>query len=234
MVGLWPAPVPFRNPPMKLLGITDLHGSRRALGRILDAAGGVDVVLLGGDISNFGSPDDVEALLHQARSTGAEVLAVAGNCDSAAIDGRLAELRASLHGRGVVLGGVGLHGLSGMPPWLPTMYQFTERELAEFLAAGHRAIGDARPHVVLSHPPPRNEALDRTASGANVGSTALRAFVDEHQPTLVVCGHIHEGRGVETLGRTKVVNCGLAAAGQYALVELAEIGEEVAVMLHVA
>jgi hypothetical protein len=36
----------------------------------------------------------------------------------------------------------------------------------------------------------------------------------------VVCGHIHEGRGIDRVGGTTIVNCGLAHGGSYACVEL--------------
>jgi uncharacterized protein len=205
---------------VRLLGITDLHDQRTALARILSDAGPADVILLGGDLTNFGRPSDAERLVHAVQSGGAAVLAVAGNCDSAEIDRRLVELGVSLHARGVIYGAVGFHGLSGMPPWRTGMYQFTEEELAASLQAGYAQIAGAPVHVVLAHPPPRNDSIDCTYRGQHVGSTALRTFIDQHQPDLVVCGHIHEGRGIAELGRTIVVNCGAAASGSYALVEL--------------
>jgi Icc-related predicted phosphoesterase len=220
---------------MRLLGITDLHDHPAALERILADAGPADVVLLGGDITNFGSPNDAQRLVTLAQRTEATVLAVAGNCDSPQIESRLVELGVSLFRRGVVLGGVGLHGLSAMPPWRSTMYHFTEPELAEALEAGYAQIlaGDDPPlaHVVLSHPPPRGGPLDRTFFGIHVGSTALREFIERTGPALVLCGHIHEGRGIDTIGQTTVVNCGPAAAGYYAV---AEVGGAVRVELRKA
>jgi Icc-related predicted phosphoesterase len=53
-----------------------------------------------------------------------------------------------------------------------------------------------------------------------VGSTALREFVEQTQPILVVCGHLHESRGVDMLGPTTVVNCGPAGSGCYAIAEI--------------
>ena len=213
---------------MKLLGITDLHGDQKALQQIIAAAGPVDLILLGGDVTSFGSPDEAQRLIRLAQHGGTTVLAVAGNCDSAEVDRRLVELGVSLHGRGQIYRGVGLHGVSAMPPWHSHMYQFTEEELSELLRAGRAQIADAEHHVVLSHPPPRHETLDRTSEGINVGSTALRDFLDRTQPSLVLCGHVHEGRGVGKVGETPVVNCGLAAAGYYAL---AEVGSEIRVEL---
>jgi Icc-related predicted phosphoesterase len=207
---------------MRLLCITDLHDQRSTLERILAQAGDVDVVLLGGDITNFGGPNDAERVVRLAQSQGTQVFAVAGNCDSATIEQRLLALGVSLFQRGVVVDGVALQGLSAMPPWHAQMYQFTEDQLAAALDTGYTQLQGARPHVVLSHAPPRAERVDRTGHGHHVGSTALRLFIDRVQPDLVVCGHIHEGRAIETLGNTVVVNCGAAAAGSYALAEVSE------------
>jgi len=211
---------------VKLLAVTDLHDHRDALGRVLAAALPVDLILLGGDITNFGSPADAERVVRRVQATGTPVLAVAGNCDSAEIEGCLVGLGVSLFRRGEVRDGVGFHGLSAMPPWLRHMYQFPEEELAAHLTEGYAAIEGARRHVVLSHPPPHGCKVDRTFLFRHVGSKALRTFVDEHQPDLVICGHIHEARGVDRIGRTLVVNCGSGAAGYHAVLDL---GEEVTV-----
>jgi uncharacterized protein len=205
---------------MKILCLTDLHDQRAALARILAAAGPVDIVLLGGDITNFGSGADAERIVRASQASGAKVLAVAGNCDSAIIEQRLVDLGVSLYLRGVVIDGVGFHGLSGMPPWIRSMYHFTEPELAEALQTGLAQIAGAAKHVVLSHPPPLGQFVDRTRRGQHVGSSALRTFIDQTQPLLVFCGHIHEARGVEQIGRTTVVNCGPAAQGAYCLAQL--------------
>jgi len=213
---------------MRLLGITDLHGSRGALSRILTHAGPVDAVLLGGDVTHFGSPDEAEQLVELAKASGAPVLAVAGNCDSAEIDERLVRLGVSIAGRGVGLDALSLHGLSAIPPWIRRMYQTTEEELAAALEAGHAQLPDAPHHGVLAHVPPHGLAVDRVFFGRHVGSKALRRFVDEKAPSLVVCGHIHEARGVVRVGPTTVVNCGHALRGHYALVD---VDREIAVAL---
>ncbi len=213
---------------MRLLGVTDLHDNHTALARILQQAGPVDVILLGGDLTNFGAPGDAKRLMDLVRPSGARVLAVAGNCDSMDIEQWLVDQDLSLFCRGTVVEDVGFHGLSAMPPWHPGMYHFTETELSQSLQIGYGQIAGTAWHVVLSHPPPRATHVDRTQRGQNVGSTALRDFIDRVQPHLVVCGHIHEGRGVECIGRTQVVNCGAAVAGSYAIIE---IGEQIHVEL---
>lgn len=214
----------------RLLCITDLHGRLAMLSKILAAAGPVDVILLGGDITNFGSPSDADKAIDLARRSAPRVFAVAGNCDSADIDRRLVELGVSLSGRGAMCNSLALCGVSAMPPWKTGMYQFTEEHLTELLHAGLGEVNAPR-RVVLAHAPPRDTALDRTIFGQHVGSIALRQFIERAEPDLVVCGHIHEGRGVERIGRTTVVNCGHAAVGEYAL---ADVGQQVNVALHTA
>ena len=205
---------------MRLLGLTDIHGSRAAIERILSHVQKIDAILLGGDITNFGSPEDAEAIVRIAQAHCDTVLAVAGNCDSAEIDDRLAELGVSVFERSVEVDGVGFYGLSAMPPWLRSMYSFTEEEIAEALQSGSSQLGSPEREVLLSHSPPHATTVDRTFSGQHVGSTALRAFVEERQPELVICGHIHEARGTDRIGRTTIVNCGQAARGHFALITL--------------
>ncbi|MCS7303729.1 MAG: metallophosphoesterase [Thermoguttaceae bacterium] len=231
---------------MRLLGITDLHGAVGVLQRILQEAGPVDLVLLGGDITNFGTPDEVELIVKKMQQDGLSVLAVAGNCDSPQIEQRLQHLGVSLYRRAVVLKQVGFQGLSGMPPWKSRMYHFSEEQLAEDLQEGYRQLQllksplptnpseslqeqpGWKTHILLSHVPPRDCKLDRTFLGRHVGSQSLRRFIDQVQPDLVVCGHIHEGRGLDRIGRTWILNCGAASAGNYGLIE---VGSELRLQL---
>jgi Icc-related predicted phosphoesterase len=65
-------------------------------------------------------------------------------------------------------------------------------------------------------------------SGAWVGDKTLNAVLPVKRPKLVLCGHIHEARGEDTIGASRVVNPGPAFAGHYAVVE---VGEDVTVRL---
>ena len=75
-----------------------------------------------------------------------------------------------------------------------------------------------------SHNPPKDTNLDRTDSGAHVGSAGIRKFIEDCQPLLVVSGHIHESRGVDKIGRTRLVNPGALAEGFYAVAEISFSG----------
>jgi Icc-related predicted phosphoesterase len=67
--------------------------------------------------------------------------------------------------------------------------------------------------VFVFHSPPRDTACDMIRAQAHVGSRASRAFIERHQPPLVLTGHIHESPRVSSayrdrIGRTTVVNPG--------------------------
>jgi hypothetical protein len=73
--------------------------------------------------------------------------------------------------------------------------------------------------VIVAHQPPRG-ILDRAFDGEATGSLGLRKFIEEFQPDLLFCAHIHEARGEARLGRTLAVNPGEMRKGLFALVDL--------------
>jgi uncharacterized protein len=214
---------------MRIAYVVDVHDRFDAVPRALAATGEVDVLVVGGDLTTFGTPDDVERAVELWRPLAPRLLAVAGNCDSPAIDERLGELGVSIDGQGVSLGDVGLAGVSASPfTPLDTPHEVPDEELGRRGAAALADIAGARVRIFCPHAPPYGTACDRLRSGEHVGSPALRALVEREEPDLVLCGHIHESRAEDELGRTRIVNPGPVAAAHYALVE---IGERVSVTL---
>jgi uncharacterized protein len=209
--------------------LVDIHARFEAVPRALAEIGDVDLLLIGGDITNAGTPDDVERAIESWRPLAPRMLAVAGNMDSPAIDTRLAELGVSLDGRGHALGDVGVFGVSAAPRSpLQTPYELPDDELRQRIERGFTPVAGCRLKIFCPHAPPLDTACDRLASGEHVGSAVIRTFVEREQPDVVLCGHIHEARGEDVIGRSKVVNPGPVQAGHYALLE---VGDEIAVSL---
>jgi uncharacterized protein len=214
---------------MKIAYVVDVHDRFDAVPRALEAIGPVDVLLVGGDITTFGTPDDAERAIELWRPLVPRLLAVAGNMDSPAIDERLVALGVSCDGRGVALGDVGVAGVSAAPlSPLHTPHELPDDEIGRRAEAGLREVKDCRVQILCPHAPPHGTACDRIRSGEHVGSPALRTLVEREAPDVVLCGHIHESRALDRLGPTQVVNPGPVSAGHYALVE---VGETVAVSL---
>jgi len=206
---------------MRVLAFTDIHGSIDVVEEILARERDCDVVLLGGDITTGGSADDLERSIRRIQAYGRPVLAVLGNMDPPALEKRADALGISLDGCGVVIGDVGFFGISAAPlSPLHTPYEITEEEIARRAARGWEQVRGAQWTVFVPHAPPRDTALDRIRSQEHVGSTAVRTFIEEQGPDLVVCGHIHEARGTDQIGKTKLINCGQAGKGFYGVLTI--------------
>jgi hypothetical protein len=208
---------------MRIAYVVDVHDRFAAVEAAIARTGPVDVLVVGGDITTAGSPADAERAIGLWRPLAPRLLAVAGNMDSPGIDARLVELGVSIDGRGADVGGVGLHGVSAsaFTP-LDTPHELPDEELGRRAEAGHADVASCRVRIFCPHSPPFDTACDRLRSGTHVGSAAIRAFVEREQPDLVLCGHIHESRGEDAIGRSKIVNPGPVASGHYALVEVSE------------
>jgi Icc-related predicted phosphoesterase len=208
---------------MKIAFLVDVHDRFEAVPAVMREVGAVDLLIIGGDITTGGTPAQAARAIESWRSRAPRLLALAGNMDSPAIDARLADLGVALDGRGVDFGDIGVFGVSAAPMSpLHTPYELSDEELERRIQAGFATVKDCRVKVFCPHAPPRDTACDRLRSGEHVGSAAIRTFVERHQPDLVLCGHIHESRSADEIGRSRVVNPGPAAAGHYAVVEINE------------
>ncbi|WP_048058257.1 metallophosphoesterase [Pyrococcus yayanosii] len=200
-----------------IVAVTDIHGNASMVKKLADELSGLDfeMILIAGDVTHFGNGVEAKKILEPLLDLGRPVLAVMGNCDGRDVSEALEELGISVHNRRIEINGKGVVGFGGsnITPF-STVWEFTEEEIKRGLEKNYRA-GD----IILTHAPPHGTSLDRTVSGLHVGSQALRKFIEERRPPLVVCGHIHEGRGVDVIGETVAVNPGPLFRGYYALIE---------------
>jgi len=212
---------------MRLLAISDPHGDYAQIPALVHKAGkagSVDVVLIAGDITNFGPDELTYDLLSLLEPLECPVLAIPGNCDQRSI---LATLDASsavnLENAVHTIGDVTFAGIGGSNPTpFDTVFERSEGEIGAMLddllsRAGE--TGEAR-IVLLSHAPPKN-TLDRIPGG-NAGSEAIAGAIGKTD--LIVCGHIHEDQGTMVVSahgkETVVVNAGQASQGKSAIITI--------------
>ncbi len=198
----------------------DIHMAFRAIERVSPALRAADVTILTGDLTNFGEPDDAWRVIGAVRAHCPTVWAVTGNLDMLWVIDALRAQGVSLHGEGRRVGDLGVFGCGGSnvtPMDTPT--EFEEDELRAILEQGHAAVADAPRLLMICHTPPFDTRLDRLLNGTPVGSPAVRAFIEARRPQVCVVGHIHEGRGVDRLGDTLVLNAGALRDGGYVVVE---------------
>jgi len=198
--------------------LSDIHGRVSLLRRIVRTAS-YDLALVAGDVSNYAGGGYGEVL--EVLSEGVPLtVVVPGNVDPPELLDLKLENVLVVHSsvvevRGLRVAGVG--GGIGFSFWgIPYLAEYHIADFVKNLSEELRR-SSINPHILLTHTPPYNSGVDMLYSGEVVGSKALRDFLEEFAPLLHVCGHIHEGRGVATLGRTTVVNPGPAMVGYYAV-----------------
>jgi putative phosphoesterase len=208
---------------MRVLALSDIHNAYSTAERILTKEKRFDIILICGDITTHGSSIEAEKAIKDFQNYGKPVLAVSGNMDSLEIDDSLKKMNCSIDGKGTVIDNVGFFGVSAAPiSSLNTPYEISEDEILQKAETGWEDVKNAKWKVFVPHSPPYKTKLDKIFTGEHVGSKSIRTFIDQHQPEIVICGHIHEARGIDKLGISQMINCGPAAKGNYAVIEIGE------------
>jgi uncharacterized protein len=210
---------------MRILVISDLHGSSEALASVLPKAEGCELILFAGDLTDFGGEREARALLDLFGDLKTKLLAVPGNCDKKGAREALEDEGLSVEGRSLERGGARVIGSGGGPRWTGmTPYEKPDEELAQVLYAGASASGSpGLPLIVLSHAPPKGSGAD-SRKGSSLGSGSLAAALDRLTPALWACGHIHESPCAAYVGRTLVLNPGPLKDGRYAIASIERDG----------
>ncbi len=227
---------------IRIAAAADLHCSeatREATTAAFSAVDGeVDLVMLAGDLTAVGSPDEAAVLADACQPLRTPVIAVLGNHDLHS--GRPDEVREVLEAAGVTLlerassvqevdgheiGVVGAKGFVGgfredhLPdfgePSLRAVYAETGREV-EALAEGLRAVAVCQFRIVLLHYSPTWETLEGERRGiwAFLGTDRLQAPIVEHRPDLVLHGHAHAGRFRAEIAGVPVFNVSVPVMGR--------------------
>jgi len=189
---------------MRLLVFSDIHSDLRALERLL--AMEADYYFAAGDIVSWARGLDRAGEM-LARRAG-KVYVIPGNHESESDIAGMCERHrlTNLHGRSIQAAGFHIAALGySNPTPFHTPGEYSEAEIADRLSA----FAELKPLILICHCPPKGTALDRAGAGLHFGSSAVKQFVEEHQPAYFFCGHIHEAEGARAnIGNTKGVNVG--------------------------
>jgi uncharacterized protein len=194
-----------------VLLLADLHGEYGKIDPFLDL--NPDAIFIAGDLTNMGPAESVTDALDRITVPS---FAVPGNCDPRDMIDVLEQSHCvCLHGAYFNCGKISMCGVGGSNPTpFNTPFELTDKQiddlLKKVLVKRERAIHN----VLISHAPPFG-LLDR-ANGNHVGSQSVRRHLSEFD--LVCCAHIHEERGIAVEGGVKVVNPGMAALGNCAMI----------------
>ncbi len=201
---------------LRLAAVGDLHCSKSTTGQLrplfLQAAEVADVLLLCGDLTDYGTPEEAHLLAEELAPARIPVIAVLGNHDFES--GRQDDVRKILSDAGVhvldgeacVIHGLGFAGIKGfaggfgrraLGPWgEPVIKQFVNEALQEALKL-ESALAKLRTteRVALMHYAP----IEGTVAGepleiyAFLGSSRLEDPLIRYPVTAVFHGHAHRG-----------------------------------------
>jgi Icc-related predicted phosphoesterase len=201
---------------MRIAATADLHFSpqtydriREPMQRVRDEA---DVLVLAGDLTNFGKPEEMESLLNALVRLRIPIIAVLGNHDYES--GRQEELIKMMTTEGVKVldgtayerDGVGFAGTKGFLGGFGrgVLTAFGEPEVKQFVQASldetmklERALMQLRAEkrVAVVHYSPVVDTVrgEPEQIFPYLGSSRLAEVIDRHSCNLVLHGHAHHG-----------------------------------------
>lgn len=218
--------------PMKIIAFGDIHMATAETGRI-PGIKEADLVILNGDLTNYGGTKEVRNVLDDIMKINPNVLAQFGNLDGSDVNEYLEKLGINLHGQARLVQGkvclIGVGGSNFTPFHTPS--EFPEKEISnlahrafqqglDYIALAQPLHNRKIPQILVSHVPPYNTQIDKLRNGKHVGSTAIRSIIEQYQPDLCISGHIHEAKGKDMIRKTPVYNHGMLRQGGWISIDI--------------
>lgn len=198
---------------MKILSIADIHGSQYRLNILLDNIEKYfpDLVVICGDITQFGPADVAINLLNQIK---VKTLAIHGNIDPQDILRAIDESNAiNIHLKSVFVNKIQFLGIGG---------NINDQDFSNLIITNNNKNLDEiikNSTILVTHIPPYG-LQDKAFLGFHSGSKKIKDIVNKHNPRLVLCGHIHENPGYIKYKNSIIVNCSIGKTGGGALIEI--------------
>jgi uncharacterized protein len=236
---------------IKVAAAGDIHaggpGDERLAAVFADAAREADLILLAGDLTLHGEPDETASLVDAVQGIEIPVFAVLGNhdwhgnrCDELVEALSQAGIRMLDKSSAVVEVGetsVGIAGVKGFvggfpdsaladfgEPSLRRVYAETTEEVAG-LGRALEEISSCDVRIALLHYAPTAVTLEGEPPGilAFLGSDRLAGPIAQHRPDIVLHGHGHMGTFKGEIGDVPVYNVAQPVLGKD--FEIFEVGE---------
>jgi Icc-related predicted phosphoesterase len=218
---------------LNILAISDVHGNENdGLYDYLD--NNIDILIISGDITNFGPVEFVGEFLNKLSEYVSTILAIPGNCDPKEVINKIDESEAiCIHDDVIEHGNIVMYGFGGSNPTPfntpgemdeDTLYDSIKSVLDSKDIESIKTPSEHFPYgkisILVTHAPPKDTRADKISDGAHVGSESVRRIIEEYQPRLNICGHIHEARAFDMLDETIVINPGALSDGYGCLIEI--------------
>jgi Icc-related predicted phosphoesterase len=214
---------------MRILAASDIHNDIENIISYIDKISmmNFDVIILIGDFTDYNIPrgftsqDIGELIIEEFKTFKKPILAVPGNFDKDLIE-VFEKNEISLHARGKIIDNVGFYGFGGARTPFNTPLEPSEEEIKAGLKKGYEEIKNCKVKIQVTHMPPFNTKVDIAYTGAHIGSEVIREFIENFKPNVSICAHVHEARGLDEIGQTKIINCGRFPEGYCGIIDVNE------------
>lgn len=212
----------------KILAISDIHGQENENLYNYLKNNDIDLVLILGDITDFGPLEFVPTFINKVSDCGVEVMAIPGNCDPNGICNAIDDVSFCLHNNVVVYEDVILFGYGGSNETpFNTPGEVKDSQIYEDvygLLANYDYVKNedaSKIKILVTHAPPFNTDADKIDDGAHVGSEGILKSIHEFKPDINLCGHIHEAKSISKIGNgTDVANPGMLKDNGAVLIDI--------------
>jgi Icc-related predicted phosphoesterase len=199
---------------LKILVLSDIHNQTVTLNSILKevqkSPNPPKTCLIAGDITNFGSYEDLNSILNIISQKFRDTYFILGNCDpffdfeEISMDAMYVESTPHKIDFFTII------GFGNHDP------KINHKLLKKLEKAGEKLC-------LLSHTPPFGTKADMVSFDRHAGSRTLREAIEKYQNIfLIISGHIHDSPVVSMSDRYTVINPGPVTRGYYALIDINE------------
>lgn len=205
---------------MKLLLLSDIHGNTEVLDKLDEEFKSSDAVLFAGDFAECFKTETAKPVLDKLCSKHENIFAVLGNCDDPVFADNLDAADINCEGTLAFYEGITFCGSGGGSVFTgKTPNERAEEDLvSDFDICKSEEMDNL---ILISHNPPKGTLCDTVNAELHAGSQMFRDLITELKPVAVLTGHIHEGRGIDKIGETFIVNPGsLGEKGTYAVMDI--------------
>jgi len=190
---------------MKILATGCVHSDDTLVQQLVQTAENeqVDLVVICGDLTL--AEHNAESVIKPFVDKNIPVAFVPGNHESTATADFLVELFpvTNLHGSSLAHGDIGFFGCGGANIGL---HQISESEIFALLSLGHEQVKSSGKRIMITHNHPADTQMAKMSQYV-LGSSGVKKAIEELQPDILLCAHVHEASGLEEqIGKTRVIN----------------------------
>ena len=199
---------------LRALILSDIHNQKITLENILfkteETIRKPFTVLITGDITNFGSIENMASLLELVSNYSSQIYFIFGNCDPIYDMKKLQTSSFHVESNPQRLEGITFVGFGSAHPKV-------NKKILRKLEKNAEKV------CLLTHAPPYGTNADLVSLDKHAGSKEIRKVIDTYTNIfLSVPGHIHDSPTISFLGDCCIINPGPVTRGNYGIIEIDE------------